>query len=348
MFENKILTPYIVDTHIWNELQDFIASYDSILVVGGINGYNTVKENLNLTLDNTGISHSYIYYGGECSWSNIDRVKKAAIKYQVIIAVGGGKVLDTAKAAGEMLAIDVITIPTIAATCASTTSLSVIYEDSGSFSQLFYLKQPPVKTFIDLTTLVQSPKRYLKAGMGDTLAKYYEVKSLVEGCSLNYSSTLGANMSSLCKTSIVKFGVSAYESNSNKEITSPFKEVVTTNIITAGLVSCLIDENFNCAVAHAVAMGLTVIEGFEEAVLHGEAVAYGILIQLLLEEDIEEYNKLKDFYRSLDLPVSLNDLSFEDKIKIYKKEVLKNIIQGPNVEVFPFLTEKNLMTTMKL
>ena len=42
--------------------------------------------------------------------------------------------------------------------------------------------------------------------------------------------------------------------------------------------------------------------------LHGEKVAYGILCQLTAEEEWEELNKIRAFYRTVGLPLHLADM----------------------------------------
>ena len=55
-------------------------------------------------------------FGGECSLAEIERVKHAARQQQarVIVGAGGGKVLDTARAAAADLDLPVVNCPTVA------------------------------------------------------------------------------------------------------------------------------------------------------------------------------------------------------------------------------------------
>ena len=59
--------------------------------------------------------------------------------------------------------------------------------------------------------------------------------------------------------------------------------------------------------AHSIHNGLTVLKETHHA-LHGEKVAYGILVQLVLENKWTEIEELQVFYENLVLPASLKDL----------------------------------------
>ncbi|VTN14910.1 Glycerol dehydrogenase [Raoultella terrigena] len=73
-----------------------------------------------------------ILFKGHCSESDVVRlVHEAGEDRSVVIGVGGGALLDTAKAVARRLALPVVAIPTIAATCAAWTPLSVWYNDAG-------------------------------------------------------------------------------------------------------------------------------------------------------------------------------------------------------------------------
>ena len=53
------------------------------------------------------------------------------------------------------------------------------------------------------------------------------------------------------------------------------EQVALANIVSTGLVSLLIDEHFNGAIAHAVFYGMTRLPKVEKRVLHGDCVGYG-------------------------------------------------------------------------
>ncbi|MFT7885274.1 iron-containing alcohol dehydrogenase, partial [Salmonella enterica] len=70
---------------------------------------------------------------GHCSERDVaDLVKQSGDDRSVVIGIGGGALLDTVKAVARRLGLPVVAIPTIAATCAAWTALSVWYNDAGS------------------------------------------------------------------------------------------------------------------------------------------------------------------------------------------------------------------------
>ena len=64
-------------------------------------------------------------------------------------------------------------------------------------------------------------------------------------------------------------------------------------ILSAGLVSLMADDNYNCALAHAVCYGLQHFEHVEREYLHGDLVAYGALVQLAVDGQLDKARELR-------------------------------------------------------
>ena len=110
--------------------------------------------------------------------------------------------------------------------------------------------------------------------------------------------------------------------NASQALQSPgsaqWREVVDATVLLAGVVGGLGGANCRTVAAHAVHNGLTHLSGTHD-ILHGEKVAYGILVQLRLEEILQgnqlaasSRGQLLKFYQEIGLPMSLEDLGLKD------------------------------------
>ena len=100
-------------------------------------------------------------FNGECSKGEVGRLVALARDNgcDIIVGVGGGKILDTAKAVAYYLGSPVIICPTIASTDAPCSALSVLYTDDGQFDKYLFLKANPNIVLMDTTVIAASPVR---------------------------------------------------------------------------------------------------------------------------------------------------------------------------------------------
>ena len=107
-----------------------------ILLIGGEKAMAAALPRLMKHLADSGLTLAdQVIYGHECTYACMEKWAAHArrIGADMIFGMGGGKALDTAKGAGMRAGLPVFTFPTIAATCAATTALSVVYHEDGAF-----------------------------------------------------------------------------------------------------------------------------------------------------------------------------------------------------------------------
>ena len=230
----------------------------------------------------------------------------------MLLAVGGGKCLDTVKLAADHLGKPVFTIPTIASNCAPITKISIMYHEDGSFCDIPRLAQVPVHCFIDPRVILEAPVCYFRAGIGDAMAKFVESQwSAKAGERLDYGSELGITSGSMCFYPMLRDGEKALHDLEKKQVTEELENVILNIVISPGIVSVSVHPHYNGGIAHALFYGLTSRKHIEENHLHGEVVSYGTLVSLMLDKDFEKLSNVYEFHQAIGLPVCLADLELE-------------------------------------
>lgn len=286
----------------------------------------------------------HIKYGTECTMEAIGTSAEACGEAgaDVILGVGGGKALDVAKAAGQLTGLAVYTVPTIAATCAAVTALSVVYHEGGALDRFWLLDEPPKQAFLDTALLASAPARYFRAGMVDAMAKHLECTFSSRMDKVNFTTRLGREISNTIYEPLLRVGARAYEDCVRQEATDSLEAALQSAIISTGYVSLLVDEQYNGAVAHSICYGLTALPGVEGRILHGELVGYGCLVQLALDGQAERLEKLRAFLRTLGSPVTLAEMEIvSDEATL--GNVLDTALSSPDMEHLPFVVTKEML-----
>ena len=256
----------------------------------------------------------YETFNGECCMTEINRlievVKNAGS--EIIVGIGGGKIHDTAKAVAYYMKKPVMIVPTIASTDAPCSALSVIYTDEGVFEKYLFLPSSPNMVMIDTDIVSKAPVRLLISGMGDAMATYFEARACKRSDAANCvggKCTLAAmNLAQLCYDTLMDSGVQAMIAVKEGICTKAVENVIEANTYLSGIGF----ESGGLAAAHAIHNGLTAITETHK-LYHGEKVAFGTLVQLVLEDAGEdEIMEVIDFCTEVGLPITLKELGITE------------------------------------
>lgn len=264
----------------------------------------------------------HILFTGHCSETDVAALEDLAeTPRSLVIALGGGALLDTAKALARRLKVPFVAIPTIAATCAAWTPLSVWYNDAGQALHFEIFDDANFLVLVEPRIILNAPAEYLIAGIGDTLAKWYEAVVLApDPEKLPLTVRLGINAALSIRDVLLAQSETALEDQTQGVLSQAFSDVVDAIIAGGGMVGGLGERYTRVAAAHAVHNGLTVLAQTDKF-LHGTKVAYGILVQsALLGQDqvlaqlVEAYGRFNLPTRLADLDVDINDRTALDKV----------------------------------
>ncbi|MCL2409002.1 MAG: glycerol dehydrogenase [Oscillospiraceae bacterium] len=290
---------------------------ERVLVSGGRTGLLATREGRGRSFQASGIRQVEEPFRGETCDSEIERLCGIAKAHgcDVILASGGGKVIDTVKAVAELLGVPSVIVPTTAASDAPCSALAVIYNEDGSFNRLMPLKKSPALVIVDTEIIANAPVRQLVSGMGDAIATWFEAEAAYKSGALN---NFGGNismaaiaLSKLCRDTLLEYGREAVRSAESKTVTMALEKVVEANTLLSGLGF----ESGGVAVAHALSESFTIIPAMHDYT-HGEKVALGLLVHMRLEGRSEgEIREIKSFCEDIGLPVALPDSVDEDLMR---------------------------------
>ncbi|WP_099190003.1 glycerol dehydrogenase [Tepidibacter mesophilus] len=278
-------------------------------------------------------------FNGECSKVEINRLK-AIVKEKgcdMIVGIGGGKTLDTAKAIAFYTEYPVMVVPTIASTDAPCTALTVIYTEEGVFDEYLFLPTNPAVVLMDTKIIAGAPARLLVSGMGDALATYFEARACKRS---NELSLLGAHvteaafaLSELCYKTLLANGVKAKLAVENKVSNESVEKIIEANTYLSGVGA----ESGGLAAAHSIHNGLTALEECHHF-SHGEKVAFGTLAQLVLENaPMEEIKEVIEFCNNVGLPVTLENINAHNVTKEKLLQVAElAVAEGETIHNMPF------------
>ena len=340
--EKIILSPskYVQGPDMLNNMAKYTSKLgNKVLVIADDFIMNLVKEKMQINYNENNAEVHFEKFNGECSREEIDRLIEIVKNKNIncIAGVGGGKTLDTAKATSFYTKLPIVVAPTIASTDAPCSALSVIYTPEGVFSEYLFLPKNPDLVIMDTKVIAAAPVRLLVAGMGDALATYFEARACIASSKAAMAGGLPTRaagaLAKLCYDTLLESGYGAKLAVENKVVTKALEDIVEANTYLSGIGF----ESGGLAAAHAIHNGLTVIEELHH-LYHGEKVAFGTLVQLVLEKaPNEDICNVLTFCKRVGLPVCFQDMGLKniDKTRFYEVAKLA-CADGETIYNMPF------------
>ena len=296
-----------------------------------------VREVVGPAVESVGGAH-VVEFRGECSPGEIDRVAAEASENgaDAIVAVGGGKAIDTAKAVAHPAELPLVIAPTIASTDAPTSAVSVVYDDDGAFLEYRFWRGNPDCVLVDTHVIAHAPVRFLIAGIGDGLSTWFEAdaSSTTRAAAMAGGAPLQAalTLARLCYDTLLADGVAARQACERKVVTPALERVVEANTLLSGLGF----ESGGLAAAHSIHNGLTALHETHEF-WHGEKVSFGVVAMLVLEgRPTAVLDEVVDFCLDVGLPVTLGDVGVDSDTADLDAVAAAACAEGETIHNLPF------------
>ena len=342
------LPSYSIGDKIYDKIGPVCESYGkTVLLIGGKRALAAAEEKIrayvkktNLTIIGTEL------YGTDCTYKTVETLRSLPVYQEadMVFGVGGGKALDTVKCLCIEDDKPVFSFPTIASNCAACTSVSIMYNEDGTFLKPHFFVRPVMHAFIDTEIIAQAPSQYMWAGIGDTYAKYYEATISSRDERLEHFTAVGVAISHMCRDPLLQYGAKAFEDHKKGLCTYEVEQVVLAIVVTTGIASIFLTKDFtpdyNSGLAHAVFYALTSYPVIEEKHLHGEVVGFGVLLALLIDGQKDEFEKIYELNKAIGLPVSLKEIDITEE---QWEESMNRIPEMSDVAHYPYKVIRKML-----
>jgi glycerol dehydrogenase len=297
-------------------------------VFGGETALDRALPAIAASLEAAGIRFRTQRFHGQPTAALIESVgaEVEALGDAVVIGVGGGKALDAAKGIAVRAKRPIVTVPTVAATCAAWAALSVVYTAEGVQDEVRWLPYGPARVLVDPDILAAAPKRYLAAGIADTVVKWWETTPNLVDRRDPLALRLQAVVSRFTLETIDRALDETDGGRTIEENPLARADLIDAVVGLAGLCGSVKGDVFWGGVSHPFYAAATRIPDTRRH-LHGEIVGVGHLVQWAFEgrptAEIEAY---VEKFRKLGLPVTLAEIGIVDDVEAKIAAIARDVV----------------------
>ncbi|MCI1714827.1 iron-containing alcohol dehydrogenase [Clostridium sp.] len=307
MTDIKIPKFYVSGKNILDKTGKYTSKFGKYaLIICGKTAWNKTGQRILMNLARERLEYRVEVYHGHCTLNDIKIYSESArkLKVDVVLGVGGGKVIDMAKTIGDRTGKPVIAIPTVATSCAACSNISIIYDDTGRYIDYVRLKKLPELILTDIDLILESSIRYLNAGIGYAMSvfKYFDHVKQDE-----YPVNI-----------LEKYIEGLYEELDENIDDECYRKLIDSIIVLSGMRQNhdIVDNSID--ICNYVVNNMTYISDTRYS-LYGEKTSFALVVQFVLENrSKDEIFKAIDIFTKIGLPVTLSQLGIKygSKIKI--------------------------------
>jgi glycerol-1-phosphate dehydrogenase [NAD(P)+] len=247
-----------------------------------------------------------------------------------LIAVGGGRVIDTVKLAAARTGTELVSVPTAISHDGISSPVASLFADDGHRHS--YAATMPAGIVVDISVIGAAPPRTLRAGLGDLVSNLTAILDwrLAQRAGRERYDAYSAMIAENAARSVLDLA----------DLESPQShERLAKGLLMSGLAMAAAGTSRPCSGAeHLISHALDGLLG-EGAAMHGEQVALGSLVSAAAHGG-PLLATLTDLYARLDLPMHPSQLS------ISTEDMLRAVQAAPGTRPgrYTILSERDLAT----
>ncbi|MFG6082627.1 glycerol dehydrogenase [Paracoccus litorisediminis] len=290
--------------------EELAAIGNSALLIADNRVLEICGEVIGKSTEAAGVALSVIPFAGEITYDEIARIVSAlgADRPEIVIGAGGGKTIDTGKIVARDIGAAFVSVPTVASNDSPTSHIAVVYDADHKLVGIEENRGNPELVLVDTQIIIKAPLDLLSAGVGDALVKVFEVEQCIGSGGKNVfgatSPLTALALARACYDTVRQNLTDAYAAHEAGVPNAAFEALVEAAVLMSGLAF----ESGGLSISHGMTRGLSAVPGVASA-LHGHQVAYGLLVQLELENRDDAFMRdMRGFYRDARLPLTLSQL----------------------------------------